>query len=532
VPPSWGRPTKRLGVRLGARVPRWIERLGEARSSRLHRYAVAVEACAVVLLLWLVFGNAIAPSPFPLFLAAIVVAVSFGGLGPAVVATILGLGMSIVLFATPRPPQGGVTFADVVQLIVFVLVAALITALNLNLRTAQARAEASERRARLLAEASRVLASSLDVRETLHALASLAVPTVGDWCSIEIAEGPVVRRFAATSNAPAHRFDAAVAEAMRTREPLIIDADTPASGSVLVAPMLLRDTALGAVCFGRSDADLPGPDLVLARELARRTAVALENARLYQEIQQALRVRDEFLAATSHELRTPLAHVKGFVSTLQRTDVEWDESTRREFLAEIDRETDRLSRLITDLLDMTRLESTGLLPEDRVSTSVSSVVESGLSRVRDTIDTSRMTVEVPRDLPRISADASQIERVIANLVENAHKYAPGAAVTITAETSNGHVRIAVDDDGPGIPGADLEHIFDKFVRIRSAARQVPGAGLGLAICRRIVESHGGCIRAENRPSGGARFVVELPAEVVIADGVDPAAREVEANLRS
>ena len=222
-------------------------------------------------------------------------------------------------------------------------------------------------------------------------------------------------------------------------------------------------------------------------------------------------MRDEFLAATSHELRTPLAHVKGFVSTLRQADVQWDEATRQDFLGEIEREADRLARLISNLLDISRIESGGLEHAERAPTAPRALVTGGLDRVRLLLGQRRVAVDVPDDLPRVDVDSTQLEGVFANLLENAAKYTPPESpLRVSGRPVEGGVELRLEDRGPGIPPDDLERIFEKFVRGSTARASVPGTGLGLAICRGIVRANGGRIRAENRPTGGASFVVWPP----------------------
>ena len=219
---------------------------------------------------------------------------------------------------------------------------------------------------------------------------------------------------------------------------------------------------------------------------------------------------DDVLAAAFHELRTPLSHIKGFVSALRQGDVEWDEATRADFLAEVEREADRLASLIGDLLDLSRLERGGL---ERAPVRPAALVAGGLDRVRGLLADRPLELRVPPDLPPVWADAPQLERVLANLLENAAKYSPpGSPIAVSAAPLPGRrLELAVEDRGPGIPEPLLERVFDQFFRAPGPAdHPVAGTGLGLSIARSIVLAHGGRIRAENRPDGGARLVISLP----------------------
>lgn len=218
------------------------------------------------------------------------------------------------------------------------------------------------------------------------------------------------------------------------------------------------------------------------------------------------------VSLVSHELRTPLGHIRGFASTLLQRDVQWDRETRQEFLRDIEREVERLDKLITDLLDMSRMQAG--LPDslERRPVAIPALVAAALERVGSLVADREVAVDAPENLPEVPVDAGAMSRVLANLIENAAKYSPaGSPIRVSAARAGDEVRIRVEDSGPGIPPADLERVFEKFVRLESpGAVRAPGVGLGLAICRGIVNAHGGVIWAENRDGGGARFVVSLP----------------------
>lgn len=218
------------------------------------------------------------------------------------------------------------------------------------------------------------------------------------------------------------------------------------------------------------------------------------------------------ISLVSHELRTPLGHIRGFAGTLLQEDVEWDEATRREFLRDIEREVERLDRMIEDLLDTSRMQAGALVSTERCLVAPVDLIAAGLERVRGLLAGREIVVDVPADLPELAVDPPALARVVSNLAENAAKYSPtGAPIRVSARRDGERVTLAVEDSGPGIPPDDLERVFEKFVRVqRPGLPPVPGAGLGLAICRGIVAAHGGAIRAEGREGGGARFVVSLP----------------------
>jgi PAS domain S-box-containing protein len=364
-----------------------------------------------------------------------------------------------------------------------------------------------EERRRLLGTVSAELAESLDCDATLRRVAQLLVPGMADACLVDILDPDGTVRRVASAHGRFVRNDQAPPVAAHNPE---------LSENRIVVPIVSRDESLGVLTllvdgvqrrFGEDD-------FQFAREVTQRCAHAIENATLYHETQLAVRARDEFLAATSHELRTPLHHIKAFVSSLRLPDVNWDEDTRQDFLAEIEREADRLARLIADLLDLSRVESGGLDPSQRQLRSPTDIIQGGLDRVRGLLDGRRLLVDVDADLPPVNVEVAQFEGVIANLLENAIKYGSrDGTIRVSARTTAGSVDFMVEDDGPGISEEHLESIFDKFFRVHSPQQSaIPGTGLGLAICRAIVRGHGGQIRADNRPEGGARFVITLPIQ--------------------
>jgi signal transduction histidine kinase len=225
---------------------------------------------------------------------------------------------------------------------------------------------------------------------------------------------------------------------------------------------------------------------------------------------------DEILATTAHELRLPLSHIKGFVTSLRRTDIEWDDETQNEFLAEIDQETDRLADLIDSLMAVHAADRGDKAATDLAFTHTPTVVYGALQRIRGLLRDRPLRLDVSPSLPSVQMDASQMERVLANLIHNAIKYSPpGRPISVSARmTDDGDLEFSVDDEGPGIPAEDRERIFEPFFRGHTARQSdVPGDGLGLAICRRIVLAHGGHMQVTDRPGGGARFRVLLPAQL-------------------
>lgn len=215
--------------------------------------------------------------------------------------------------------------------------------------------------------------------------------------------------------------------------------------------------------------------------------------------------RSELVSTVSHELRSPLTSVKGFVKTLL---AKWDRFTdeqKQQMLATVDADADRVTRLLGELLDVSRIDA-GRLPLRRSMIDLAEVAEQVATRIGPSDPNGRVTVDLPDDMPRLYADADRLQQVLTNLVENALTHGDGP-VTVTADLDDDDVTVSVADEGPGIDEAHLPQLFTKFYR---PTERRTGTGLGLYICRGIVEAHGGVVWAERSPSGGACFRFTLP----------------------
>jgi two-component system, OmpR family, sensor histidine kinase KdpD len=253
----------------------------------------------------------------------------------------------------------------------------------------------------------------------------------------------------------------------------------------------------------------------LAHALATQIAMALERGRLAEETERArIRIeaeqfRNTLLSSVSHDLRTPLAVMRGAATTLMDDDAALSESVRRDLTQALVEETERLDRLVRDLLDMTRLES-GAVRVNKEWHSVEEMVGSALNRTESRLVGRKVSTSVPPTL-LVPCDSVLIQQVLVNLLENAAKYTPERApIEVAASAIDGSVMIEVADRGPGVPAAEQAHIFEKFQR-GSSDRTKGGVGLGLTICRAIVVAHGGRIWVESREGGGASFRFTLPA---------------------
>ena len=220
-------------------------------------------------------------------------------------------------------------------------------------------------------------------------------------------------------------------------------------------------------------------------------------------------IKSTFISIVSHELRTPVTLIKGYASTLRRDDAKWDKSTINDSLAVIEEEADRLSKMIDDLLDASRLQAGGL-NVNKADVSLATLSKRVAERLSSQSKKHTIVTDFPENYPVILADETRVEQVIVNLVSNALKYAPSGEIKISGQARPEQVIICVSDEGPGIEAKDLPHIFDRFYRSTKAVKNTKGAGLGLYLARAIVEAHGGRIWTDPKPGSGARICFSLP----------------------
>ncbi len=398
---------------------------------------------------------------------------------------------------------------------------------------------------RFLAAASAELSASLDYRGALTSVAHLAIPSIADFCIIAIVgpEGAVARLAAAHVDATRvaqlealadHDLgdpDAAgsACQVMRTSRAALIDeleqdpgSDDPrrhlmhacGARSWLCVPIQGRGRTIGAITFGAAGSGrrLAAADLRVAEDLAVRVSVAVENARLYHDAQEANRAKDQFLATVSHELRTPLTAILGWTRMLRSPQL--DDERRRRGLETIERSARAQTQLIEDLLDISRIISGKLRLEPRSIDPVDPI-DAAFEAVLPTAEAKnvRMTRVLATNAGPIVADPDRLQQVVWNLLTNAVKFTPrGGAVEVRLRRDESSAEITVSDTGQGIPTAFLRHVFELFRQADAEfTRKHGGLGIGLAITRHLVELHGGTIAVESEGEGrGATFIVRLP----------------------
>ncbi len=285
---------------------------------------------------------------------------------------------------------------------------------------------------------------------------------------------------------------------------------------LLGLPLYLENHLEGALVFIRFGGPPYTPDQVrLSEFIAGLVAQLLGHDRLVKQIahleaeRKLNQLQEDFIATVSHELLTPLGFIKGYATTLLREDITWDDETRREFLTIIDEESDRLRELIENLMDSSRLQA-GTLKMSFQTLRLDSFLRDVAMRALSLHD--NLQIELQKDLPeiRLTADATRLAQVFDNLLTNASKYAPNSTVTICVEPEAETVLVKVADNGPGIAQEHLKSLFKRFYRVPTPDKNVRGTGLGLFICRQIVQAHGGDIWAESEVGVGTTFHIRLP----------------------
>ena len=281
-------------------------------------------------------------------------------------------------------------------------------------------------------------------------------------------------------------------------------------------PMMVSGDCVGGLVFGRiGGPSYPPEHIRLGEFVAWHVGQLLQSRRMARRIatleaqRELARMQDEFVSTISHELRTPLGFIKGYVTTLMREDTVWEEETRMDILSIIDDEADRLRELIDNLLDSSRLES-GTLSMTLEPVKVDPILRDAAARMRSLYPEMKILIDIAPDTPIVHIDATRISQVMDNLLSNAYKYAPQSEVIVRAVREDNRVRIDVQDSGPGIAKEHIPYLFERFYRVPSSST-ARGTGLGLYICRKIIEAHGDEIGVESVLGEGTRFHFRLPS---------------------
>lgn len=290
-------------------------------------------------------------------------------------------------------------------------------------------------------------------------------------------------------------------------------------------PLRTADGLLGALVFGRFGGPAYTPDhILLAEFIASHIAQLMGRRKLVEHIanleaeRKLIQLQSDFIATVTHELCTPLGFIKGYATTLLRNDTTWDENTRREFLIIIDEEADRLRDLIDSLLDSSRLQA-GTLQMQFQNVRLDSFLRDIAMRARTRYESLNLELTLVNQGVSVQADATRLAQVFDNLLGNAVKYAPGAQISITMDVIDNQAHVMVSDTGPGISPEHIERLFQRFYRVPGTSTSVRGTGLGLFICRQLVNAHKGEITVDSKVGVGTTFHIYLPIQQAQLDAV-------------
>jgi two-component system sensor histidine kinase KdpD len=468
-------------------------RFPEGVRPALVRYGLALLGPGLATAIGLGIGSARTTSAALVYVLVVLPVVTFGGRGPGVVASLLSfLGLNF-FFTPPRHTLSVSKYDDLIALVVFLSVALLVAALTSIGKAEGDRARRREFEARSLYAISTRLLSTDELDAVLVELVD-HVRTLFDLdaCEIRSADGSHVlaRAGTGTSEVPAIEIP--------------LQGGSGAFGTLVLQP--------GRSRFGE-------PERRVAAILAQQIGASLERATLEHEAREArvatesARVRQALLSAVSHDFRTPLATIKAALTTIlpgkeRRVAVRAEEDIAELVQTSIE-ETERLERLVTNLLDLTRLRSGSLSPS-RIDIPVQELVDDALVASRRSVGPREVDLRIRPDVPLADVDPVQVGQVLRNVIENAARYAPnGTPIRITVAPWHGDIEIRVSDRGPGIPAEEREAVFEEF--FKGGDGRSAGTGLGLAIARAIMRAHGGDIWAEETPGGGATLAMRFPA---------------------
>jgi two-component system sensor histidine kinase KdpD len=425
-----------------------------------------------------------------LYLIPLGMITAFWGLGPGIVSALTTFLTFNYFFIEPYYTFTVHHAADVVILVVFLIVAVVISQLVARAQAGLEAAMAREREATQLYELSTALTGLHDE----HAIAQILAKQVHAVSQGEYVELNIVGTDPFSFQVP--------------------DIIPPTRLPELILPIEAARGVIGEIRLWRTTPVISSSEKRLLQTFASQSALALERAWLAQAesrarvLEESDRLKSVLLSSVSHELRTPLSTIKAASSSLRENEVSWDSPARVELISAIDDEADHLNMLVGNLLDMSRIES-GVLNPKREWNILPEILGTVLVRMRHRVGEHQIEVDTPESLPLVPVDYVQMEQVFTNLVSNSVKYAPEKTrICIRAFVEDESIHVQVSNEGPQVPQEHLERIFDKFYRI-TAADRVTGTGLGLSICKGIIEAHGGRIWAANVPDGLA-FNFTLP----------------------
>lgn len=431
------------------------------------------------------------------FMLAVVIAAVAGGLWSGLIAGILASTIRPLVVVDPQLTFRLDSVEDIATGVVFLSVALVVGLLVGQASEDRARASRREREARFLG----TLSSTLHTREVPDRV-------LDEFASV------LMEPFALSKV----EIDATL-DGTDMRAVARANGEATAGGPRTSVRLLAGDAPIGTLVAERPAGGRPfsRDDQLLLEAAARQATAALDRARLDARARNAQldaetnQLRAAMFSSVTHDLRTPLASIKAGVTSLLDSAVRHDPTQERELLTTILEETDRLNRLVGNLLDLARIRAGALTPT-RQPGAMDEIVEVVLARMRPRLADHVVTADLPATLPDVSVDPVQLDQVLTNLLENAGRHAPkGSEIRVSVLWMHGAVQVRVSDEGPGIPFDERDRVFEAFYR-GSSSPETPGSGLGLAISKAVVVAHGGRIWIEDNPGGGCVVAFEIPGE--------------------
>jgi two-component system sensor histidine kinase KdpD len=487
----------------------------------LNRYLLSLVLVSLATLLGLAIRGNLEPANLVmLYLASTVIAAIFLGRGPALLISVLGV-LAFDFFLVP--PYMTLAVSDTQYLITFIglfIVSLVVSSLTARTREQAEAAIQREAQTSALYGLGRDLTSATD----LHQVADIIISHIGQVFGREVAvflpENGQLRTYASTADYhPAPDELAVAAWAFEHDQPAGLGTDTLPAASLRCQPLKTARGQIGVLGLRPKE---PGKLLTPEQRqtfsaFAHQAALAIERASLAEQARQAEllqateKLQTALLNSISHDLRTPLVSITGALSSLRESTLILDQEARSSLLETAYEEAERLNRLVSNLLNMTRLEA-GAIHLRREPCDIQDAIGAALEQLEERLAKRQVKVNLPPDLSLVAMDFTLFGQALVNLLDNADKYSPAdTPIEVNVSQTSDTVIIEVRDRGIGIPPEDLERVFDKFYRVQRP-ESVSGTGLGLSICKGIVEAHDGTIQASNRPGGGTIITINLPRE--------------------
>jgi two-component system sensor histidine kinase KdpD len=464
------------------------------------------------------------PNLSMVFLLAVLLAAVLWGLRASIYSSILAVMVYDFFFVPPYHTFTIGSPQDLLALIAFLVVAILTSNLAGRVRDQAEAARHREARTAALYNLSRELVSAVGLQSVVEAVVQRVARILNVHAAIAI-PGPEGLELRASEPAGVSLSASELGTATWAWKHNRVaghGSDTLPGDSWYYLPLRSSNEPVGvlAIRFDPPDTMIAPDQRRMLEALADQAAVAIERARLTIDIEHARllhereRLQAILLSSISHDLRTPLASILGSVTSLLSDGARYDDATRRDLLATIREEAERLNRFVGNLLDTTRLES-GALTLNREWAELNDIIGAAVQQLREPLSRHAFDIAIEPSLPLIRVDFVLVEQVLINLIDNACKYSPdGTTVRLRAHRQGDTVVMTISDEGIGVSAGDLEKIFDKFYRVQQGDHQMAGTGLGLSICKGIIEEHGGRIYASSpgESGRGTTIYVELPVE--------------------